>query len=448
MKRKLNDYDSLVADAIIGIDTLWGGDVNNPSGTGRFIADSYFSGAELPALYADPAAKQLREGGGVTGDADAQTAARTLLERYELRARIGALRAAGEGFASLRGAYVTGLADSLEVMLDLALEVIGDGPPVSYERAVRASTGEAPMRAETSTERETVARLLAELGEGADRHGGLQEAVDAWRAKRRISREDIERASDEIIPRIDALTERHVMPHLPDSLAEVPRANITFVPIENAWFSGSMNYHGRRRDADGNPEYEASYEINASLEISAPEFEHLVSHEVVPGHVTTFAFLQHLYHIGKAGFEVTIQAMNARGSTLSEGIANNALFFAHGIRGVDEIEDPELRLGVLLSLMQDKAKNNASYLLYAEGLPTGEVAKKLREECLVSVERAEKLAGAWGSHPLLGRMYLPCYDVGTRVVGELLREHGPERVLPAVFGALGPVDVVTVRQAV
>ena len=31
------------ATAIIGIDTLWGGDVMNPSGVGRFIADCWFS---------------------------------------------------------------------------------------------------------------------------------------------------------------------------------------------------------------------------------------------------------------------------------------------------------------------------------------------------------------------------------------------------------------------
>jgi hypothetical protein len=30
----------LIANAILGIDTLWGGDVMCPSGTGRFIADS------------------------------------------------------------------------------------------------------------------------------------------------------------------------------------------------------------------------------------------------------------------------------------------------------------------------------------------------------------------------------------------------------------------------
>ena len=75
----------------------------------------------------------------------------------------------------------------------------------------------------------------------------------------------------------------------------MPRANIEFLAIKDAWFSGSMNYVGRARNADGSPKYEATYEINASLQISFPEFQQLVSHEVVPGHVTTFAYLQNLY---------------------------------------------------------------------------------------------------------------------------------------------------------
>jgi hypothetical protein len=56
-----------------------------------------------------------------------------------------------------------------------------------------------------------------------------------------------------------------------------------------------MNYLGRARTAEGAPKYEATYEINASLKISVPEFEQLISHEVVPGHVTTFACLQNRY---------------------------------------------------------------------------------------------------------------------------------------------------------
>ena len=45
-----------IADAVLGPDTLWGGDVTCPSGTGRFIADSWFSDEPLPAAYQAPAA--------------------------------------------------------------------------------------------------------------------------------------------------------------------------------------------------------------------------------------------------------------------------------------------------------------------------------------------------------------------------------------------------------
>ena len=41
-------YEELVGNAILGIDTIWGGDVMCASGTGRFIADSWFSDQPLP----------------------------------------------------------------------------------------------------------------------------------------------------------------------------------------------------------------------------------------------------------------------------------------------------------------------------------------------------------------------------------------------------------------
>ena len=76
---------------------------------------------------------------------------------------------------------------------------------------------------------------------------------------------------------------------------------------------------GRRaRTPAGAPLYEATYEINASLAISIPEFAQLVTHEVVPGHVTTFAYLQDLYVRGEAGFEATVQTMNTRAAALHE----------------------------------------------------------------------------------------------------------------------------------
>ena len=63
----MNQLDLHIADAVLGIDTLWGGDVMSPSGTGRFIADSWFSDEPLPAAYTHPAAVRLRQSGGVSG---------------------------------------------------------------------------------------------------------------------------------------------------------------------------------------------------------------------------------------------------------------------------------------------------------------------------------------------------------------------------------------------
>jgi hypothetical protein len=226
----------------------------------------------------------------------------------------------------------------------------------------------------------------------------------------------------------------------------VPRANITFLPIEDAWFSGSMNYVGRARDTSGRPRYEATYELNASLQISVPEFAQLVSHEVVPGHVTTFALAQGLYVQGRLGFEATVLTMNTRLAALSEGIANNAILMAHGVTEVEALPDEDLQLGLLLALLQDDAKNQSSWLTWGEGRPQAEVARALRADYLVSEERADKLSGAWGRHPLLGRMYLPAYRAGTEKVAALRRRHPPEKVIPALYGVAGLVDLVTIDQ--
>jgi hypothetical protein len=249
-----------------------------------------------------------------------------------------------------------------------------------------------------------------------------------------------------VIAQFDQLTAAHVAPQLPPELRAVPRANIEFLPIQDAWFSGSMNYLGRARRSDGSPEYEASYEINASLQISFPEFLQLVSHEVVPGHVTTFAYLQNLYVRGVVGFEASVLTMNTRAAALFEGIANNAILMAYGVTEVDELPDPDLQIGVLLALLQDDAKNQSSYLTWGESTPQAEVAATLRRDFLVSPERADKLSGAWGRHPLLGRMYLPAYRAGTERVAALRRRYPPGQLLPVLYGCAGLVDVTTIER--
>jgi len=434
-----------VADAVLGIDTIWGGDVMCPSGTGRFIADSWFSDEPLPRAYTIAAAARVRETGGLSAKTVDREAIDIYLREIDLPQAITGVRDEAGKIGGLRGHYLSGLAMCLEVMWDLAMEVLGKASAVPYERCVEASTGRAPEQSKPQAKRERVAELLAKAGYATADDGGLLDAVDAWRRERNVPMASVRALGAAVIAYFDQLSDANLAPHLPKELALVPRANIEFLPIRDAWFSGSMNYVGRARNADGSPKYEATYEINASLQMSVPEFYQLVSHEVVPGHVTSFAYLQNLHLRGKGGFEATVLTMNTRAATLFEGIANNAILVAHGVTEVSQLPDEDLQIGVLLALLQDDAKNQSSYLTWAEGREREEVAKILRRDFLVSEERADKLSGAWGRHPLLGRMYLPAYRSGTERVAELRRKHAPERVLPAMYGCSGLVDMCTLE---
>ena len=438
-------FEELVGNAILGMDTLWGGDVLCASGTGRFIADSWFSDEPLPLAYTHPAAARVRSSGGVSAATPERKAIEEYLAAVEILPSIRALSVEAAAIGGPRGAYLAGLASCFEAMWDLAMEILDLGAPVPYERCVRASSGQAPEPSDPASKRERVAELLARVGFPSHDTEQLLAAVDGWRSALAVPMAAVKTLGAMAIGYFDALTARHVVPHLPVELHSVPRANIQFLPIRDAWFSGSMNYLGRARNADGSPEYEATYEINASLAISVPEFQQLVSHEVVPGHVTTFAYLQNLYSRGLVGFEASVLTMNTRAAALFEGIANNAILMAHGVTEVSDLADKDVQIGVLLALLQDDAKNQASYLTWGEGVPQAEVAQVLRNEFLVSPERADKLSGAWGRHPLLGRMYLPAYRAGTRKVAELRRRYSAAEFLPVLYGCAGLVDLTTIE---
>jgi hypothetical protein len=435
----------LIGNSILGIDTLWGGDVLCASGTGRFIADSWFSDEPLPEAYTHPAAAPVRASGGVSAATPDRAAIDAYLAAVDIRGAIRGLNAEAAALGGMRGEYLAGLALCFETMWDLAMEILGRGQSVPYERCVLASTGRTPEPSDPAAKRERVAELLGRAGFTPGTRDELLAAVDAWRKSRAVSMASIKTLGAAVIGYFDGLSARHVVPYLPPELHSVPRANIDFLPIREAWFSGSMNYLGRARRTDGSPEYEATYEINASLEISVPEFLQLVSHEVVPGHVTTFAYMQNLYWRGAAGFEASVLTMNTRAAALFEGIANNAILMAHGVTEVDELPDEDLQIGVLLALLQDDAKNQSSYLTWGLNEPQPQVAQALRNDFLVSLERADKLSGAWGRHPLLGRMYLPAYRAGTEKVAELRRRFSAQAFLPVLYGCSGLVDVTTIE---
>ena len=84
----------------------------------------------------------------------------------------------------LRRAYLLGIVVTLDVMWDLAMELLGKGDPVSYTRAVEASTAKPPEPSRPEAKCERVAELLGRAGYSASQSGGILAAVDAWRRQR------------------------------------------------------------------------------------------------------------------------------------------------------------------------------------------------------------------------------------------------------------------------
>src|ERR1700676_2833955 len=119
-----DSYAELLANAILGIDTLWGGDVMCASGTGRFIADSWFSDEPLPLAYTHPTAARVRESGGVGAKMPDREAVRVYLAAIDLPAALAALRAESAAIGGLRGEYLAGLVLCFETMLALAMEIL------------------------------------------------------------------------------------------------------------------------------------------------------------------------------------------------------------------------------------------------------------------------------------------------------------------------------------
>ncbi len=95
-------FEESVGTVILGIDTLWGGDVMCASGTGRFIADSWFSDEPLPLAYTHPTAARVRESGGVSGKTVDHEAVRAYLAAIDIPGAMAALKTEAAALSGLR----------------------------------------------------------------------------------------------------------------------------------------------------------------------------------------------------------------------------------------------------------------------------------------------------------------------------------------------------------
>jgi len=126
-----------VADAVLGVDTLWGGDchVRFRHGTiHRRLVVSPTSRCPLPTPSRPPRGS-ASPAASVDKKVDRQAVDDYLASSRSPQA-IAGIRAEAKKSGGMRGEYLQGLALCLETMWDLAMEVLGKGKRRSYERCV------------------------------------------------------------------------------------------------------------------------------------------------------------------------------------------------------------------------------------------------------------------------------------------------------------------------
>ena len=144
------------------------------------------------------------------------------------------------------------------------MEILGKGPEVPYETCVMTITGAPPEPSRPEEKRRRVADLLASAGHPSSGADSLLAAVDAWRKERLVPGKSIPALGDAFIAQLRRARRARTSFRTCRGSSRASRGRTSkFLAIENAWFSGSMNYLGHARRTDGSPEYEATYELNA-----------------------------------------------------------------------------------------------------------------------------------------------------------------------------------------
>ena len=249
------EFQRTLGAAILGIDTLWGGDVMCASGTGRFIADSWFSDEPLPLAYT---ASRGRAACAQTGGRVGEDAGLAAIDAYLAAVDVpGAIRGAARPAAApgaARGSTSRASRECFEAMWDLAMEVLGHGEPVPYA-ALRAGVhrpaagavrprGQARARGRAAGRagipfpepRRTAGSRGRVAEERRDSHGLGQ---DAGRGGHRLFR-----------PADRAQTWCRTCPR---NCAPCRAPTSSSCPSRTPGSPGSMNYLGRARRADGAP---------------------------------------------------------------------------------------------------------------------------------------------------------------------------------------------------
>ncbi len=456
LRRLEPGFDRTLATAIVGVDTLFGHDAGSESGKDHFIADSYpRDEVELPASYHDKTAVDLRGGHkGVEPGINVKEVADYVVQHGLTNNRERLLSALGANAPTHRQHFARNLGECLDVMARTALAINRKEPLPSYEERYAASTRRAPELVDTAPLRETLRAALDKVGFDVTQSRSLRDTFLAWESDRgKVPADKMAKKVARVRNHLMDLMRRNMfskidfdLPGHDPHLADLPFDGMELRFVKGVPFTGSNAYTGGV-NPDGSPALKALFEYNTDHPLSPSHLYDFVAHEIIAHYVdTVMADLR--WREGQMGMEGPLGTMCTTGVILREGFAQNSLQLIYGGSEERAIEDlgPDQRVQFARQRLDDTGKHNASILLQMRGMSLDDVKRHLEVECVLSDQFVAKLSGIWARHPVWGPMYGPAYRVGQTVVDDMIKKHGPQKVLAMCLHKKGYLDIDTLPE--
>lgn len=433
-------FEDVYASAILGADTLAGGDISSPREEDHFIGDSWAATEkDYPESFNHPyaiATRSIAQRDKLNTPEGKEIAEKFIRSQNLLELPDEAIRLAA-GFEEGRRIFTANLMRSIKLIIQRSYALATNGKPPDFDELYASVTGETPQLIPHKDRQERLKAALAAVGlEGPDtaalarewEHRSVIPVAEFLAQAEAVSQELLALSRDRLLRQIDFPVEDD--PHLDNFAFD----GITRRTVTNVGYTGSSVYRGGL-SKNGRPLLAAVNTYNTDHPINEQDIRALYGHEIFPGHYLRAATGDLIHRNGKPGFERTIGTMCTSEVALEEGWAQVSLPLLYGGTREDVIETlgQDFAVHYALEDLQDAGKNNASIIHQLHGRPIEEAIRHFTDDLLLNPAIVKKLSGIWSRHPLVGPMYGPAYEKGRNAVEKALAKHG---VLPVARVAL------------
>lgn len=445
--RQLTSEEEVIANLIVGADSLVGADVRVVDSGSRLIVDQYpLERVQLPPAYHDARAAQMRTSHGANPEIAREV--RSYIDDYGLLAARENLATTFADADETRREFLDHLGDCVQEMAKLAIAKVENTELPPFDRRWEAAIGKPPALTNSTQLRDNLRAALSSVGIDVS-NDNLREGLDRW--EHRVGMIEPDKFAGELRTELDKL-----LTSARQQLFKQVGLNVDDIPFDgmqidtfnkpDSHVSGSSLYIGGLYN-DGNPSMQSRLQLNSGHPVTRLGLSHLAAHEGIPGHYVDAVLSELMWLEGKVGFEAVTSTMCTRDTVLREGWAQNTLpAIFGGPREALEALGPDFAVEMAVERLVDAAKNDGVILAQRDGIDKEVLKKQLAASHVLSDMFVRKILG-WANHDVIGSMYAGAYLRGATAVEDAIAKYGVPAVAKLCLHQNGYHDVDTFEKA-